>query len=234
VAQLISDIIKKNDHALRRNLLDFLKISPAANNLIGKLFEVHCIREMSRKFEGKVRPLDVDQSGFTLTLTEGAFKQTAVNTESIDGYFEDGHRIYFFQMTVSDSHPVKVRGLKNALQELGKLDSIETLDMRLIFVVPESQIDFKKQQITLPDLTSGMKSNVTQIQGIGARRAGKLAAKKIYTVESYVKAVNDIINERSRSTKGLDELVWNRENESKLRLLENIHQYLLVMKGSEW
>jgi hypothetical protein len=39
VAQLISDTIKKNDHALRRNLLDFLKISPGANNLIGELFQ---------------------------------------------------------------------------------------------------------------------------------------------------------------------------------------------------
>ena len=189
---------------------------------------------MSRKFEGKVRPLDVDKSGFELALTEGSFKQTAVNTESIDGYFEDGNRIYFFQMTVSDSHPVKVRVLKNALQELGKLDSIETLDMRLIFVVPESQIDFKKQRITLPDLTSGMKSNVTQIRGIGAKRAGKLAAKNIYNAESYAEAVNDKKNERYRGTKGLDELVWNQNNESKLRLLANIDQYLLVMQGSEW
>jgi hypothetical protein len=55
-----------------------------------------------------------------------------------------GNLIYFFQMTHADSHPVKVTGLGDALQEQGKLDSIETLDVRLIFVVPESQVDLTR------------------------------------------------------------------------------------------
>jgi predicted flap endonuclease-1-like 5' DNA nuclease len=90
--------------------------------------------------------------------------------------------------------------LKNALQELGKLDSIETLDMRLIFVVPESQIDFKKQRITLPDLTSGLQSNVTQIHGIGAAHAAALAYENIYDVEGLAKKSNDERSNRRRGT----------------------------------
>lgn len=242
VTDIIAETIEKNDKALRGTLLTWLKNSASAKSLVGKLFEAHCIREMSGSFTRIIRSLGPEQSELKLTLAPGHFKPTAFNTPAIDGFYDGGSSFDFFQMTVSDSHPVKATGLRDFLHERGKLDSLRNLKIRLIFVVPESQASFMRQLITTPDLTTGTKANVTQVPGISSARAAALARENVYDVdalkrkrnETNIAVGNAVSSRRLRGRSDLEKFMWNQETQEELKLLSQIDQYVLVMPGSEW
>ena len=242
VTDIIAETIEKNDKALRLSLLTWLKNSPSAKSFVGKLFEAHCIREMSGGFSRSMRSLGPERSELKLTLPPGSFIPTAFNATAVDGFYDGGSSFDFFQMTVSDSHPVKATGLRDILQERGQLDSLRNLTIRLIFVVPESQASFTKQRITTPDLTSGTKANVTQVPGISCTRAAALARENVYDVDGLKRkrdgtneaGGNSVPSRRLRGMSDLDKFMWNMATQNELELLSQIQQYVLVMPGSEW
>ena len=140
---------------------------PFASAARGQIFELWAHKHLSRGGTFKIKQLHDDSAGgeSELTLPEMEcltfsglddlkekhsqastkplyLEPTKVNFEAVDSISENKA----FQMTVSHSHPVKMKGLKEIMDSTGTADNF-----KLYFVVPDDvyrqQDAFKKKQV---------------------------------------------------------------------------------------
>ena len=227
------------DDMNRSTFVRWLKYDSQAKCLVGRLFEAFSIEKLSREYSSDVRPLGTlspTHKSFTLRIEDGQFVKAPMGAESVDGLFQDKNTVYFFQITTSLSHAVNANGLKFQLKVLGfNKENYRQLDLRLIFVVPESIAkNFKRQKIPVADLGAGMGTNVSRIAGIGQAHASRLARKGILDAKDLQQGIQrDPALAQAYQAK-FDSFLEDLSNSELLASLAEIPQYLLVMSGKYW
>ena len=97
--------------------------------------------------------VNADLSEFVTSNPDKSFYfiPTQVNAPSIDsiGYDAKSKTYYFFQITISKSHPLKSAPISSLIKSL----NISINDVRLLFIVPESSYNSFPRQTLVPKLS---------------------------------------------------------------------------------
>lgn len=225
----IQECIGNRNDEERRRFVDMIKAEPLVAPLVGHMFEAECRRFLSRGGEFCVFPLSNGVNAFRLKLKEGDFKATDVaNFPAIDGYFfDEGLKcLYCFQMTIAQNHPVKIGGFKIMLEFLGLTKLYDSIDIRLIFLVPEGMEDFKMQGYDRTEPIH-IDSDVSLVDGIGPKFTEQLNKQGICTIRDLLVASD--ANKIHKKYTRLVSLCREQLNEDSclVEKLARIPQYLI-------
>ncbi|EHS62640.1 uncharacterized protein PGTG_22635 [Puccinia graminis f. sp. tritici CRL 75-36-700-3] len=158
--QVATEMSKRYEQELRINILNLLRDCPDGSNFRGMLFEMHAQNVLQEGGTFQVRPLGEGdpRSGQNIKITfPVAERRTFKTYEEVDLRTDvfwrpcsatlasiDSLRgpANFFQITVSNTHPIKHQGLSKALELVDKSES----SRRLYFVVPSNIYSTYKHQ----------------------------------------------------------------------------------------
>jgi hypothetical protein len=158
--QVATEMSKRYEQELRFNILNMLRYCPDGSNFRGMLFEMHAQNVLQEGGTFQVRPLGEGdpRSGQNIKITfpvaerrtfktyeevnlhtDVFWKPCSPTLASIDSLRGPAN---FFQITVSNTHPIKHQGLSKALELVDKSES----SRRLYFVVPSNIYSTYKHQ----------------------------------------------------------------------------------------
>ncbi|CAK5181390.1 unnamed protein product [Aphanomyces euteiches] len=129
------------------------------------------------------------ETNFTLEMVFRNVYQmpTSQSSKSIDSYILSTNRLFLFQITISNNHPVNSEGLVDFFAKLGLVNKIKQNPnfVQLIFVVPDGMRDtYSRQNLNsqdVPSMRDLMAADVVTIPRIGPVLRQKLNKKNIFT-----------------------------------------------------
>ncbi|KAI3658662.1 hypothetical protein MP638_006726 [Amoeboaphelidium occidentale] len=177
------------------------------------------------------RPLHnpLNSGSSQIQIPEGSYVHPNIkNFESIDGYYynERQKKLYLFQITRSNNHPVNGAGIIKFVQSMGLAGDNE-VKICIVFVIPKDLTNFKVQNIIkLPVLKDN--NSVSDIRGIGPAGTKELNDNSIFTVLELKRAIDSGNNVALKYSRHLRNVL---EIENHNGLLDTIDQDLLVTEG---
>ncbi|KAI3661901.1 hypothetical protein MP638_005942 [Amoeboaphelidium occidentale] len=198
VAHKVYANIDDKSEEKRKVLIKELKGTSHAGSFLGWMFEEYCKDMLSKSGTYTLRPLLDKKSKSSATAgsiklvipkNNGYIHAATKNYKAIDGYYygKRNKTLYLFQMTLSNSHPVKGSGIIEHIAKMG-LSWVAGLKVYLVFVVSKGMRNFKKQKIELEKRFSS-KSDLTVLKGVGPVGAKELSDEGIETVKEFLEAV---------------------------------------------
>jgi hypothetical protein len=228
------------DQEKRMELTRWLRGNSECGPLLGHLFE-------SRFEEIATRGCTVTLQSFTgnesieLGIVANKYRPSpTTNFPDVDGsYFDEiTGFFYFFQCTVSDTHPVNAMRIIDSCEALVKEDAnaVDFSKLRLVFVVPKSNGLGQRQAINYRyGRQLSAFDSVKEINGLGTNSAEKLAQLNVRTIselQAFI-ATNPVDEAGQKFIFNLRRLLSEYEADIKLELkypgLENIPQFKVEM-----
>ncbi|KAJ3268283.1 hypothetical protein HDV01_003214 [Terramyces sp. JEL0728] len=233
IARMVDECIIDKSDSKRNELVQWLKGSSKCTTLIGWLFEGYSNKVLSAGGDFTINPLLTSLIQFNLHLDAGDYRPAKTdNCESLDGYYLDGSQkiLYLFQMTRNYIHPVKANGIIKLFESMNLNKKPQEIEVRLIFVVPRSMGDYKKQMINMDDVSKGILSDVAKVRGIGPKSLSILAGKGITTVQQLEIGLKKD-NSLKRFENNYNLFMKDFNSASDWKFLADIPQYVLELAG---
>jgi len=249
---LLAGRLKMRLDDFRQILMMWLDGSDKGSSIAGFFFELFVHERLSDGGQFEIRSLD-DSSRSTIDINQTIGQYSRFNKSSIqDEIFEYIYRIpkaskfpsidlfilteksvLMFQITRSESHPVKSSGLVSLLQPLGQLNDEQenSLSAQLIFVVPKGMGDkYKRQDIEYLEELTGTDLGFVEcekIPGIGSKKNKKLKDLGIENCAQLIEAYNRGEEKVGFVRSAVENLISSRVNATKAEALRRIPQYVI-------
>jgi hypothetical protein len=254
IDHMLAERLKQKLNDNRKVLMMWLDGSDKGSSFAGFLFEQFVHERLLDGGQFEMRSLsnssrsmiDINQtigqySRFkTNFLLDNIFKYVyqipeVPNYPSIDSFMITENAVLMFQITMSESHPVKLSGLVILLDSLGQLDDNQEnpLLAQLIFVVPKGMGEnYRKQDIQFLEalVATNLESvGCKEIPGIGAKKSARLKDLGIENCTQLIDAYNRGEEEVQFVSSAVRNLIRSRVNATKVEALQNIPQYVIEL-----
>jgi hypothetical protein len=252
IDQMLAERLNQNLNDNRKLLMKWLDGSDKGSSFAGFLFDKFAHERLLDGGQFEMRSLsnssrsmiDINQtigqySRFKPNfLLDDIFKYVyqipeVPNYPSIDSFMISENAVLMFQITMRESHPVKLSSLVTLLDSLGQLDDDQEnpLLAQLIFVVPKGMGEnYRKQDIQFLEAlvaTNLETVRCKEIPGIGSKKNARLKDLGIENCKQLIDAHYRGEEEVQFVSMAIENLIRSRVNASKVEALQRIPQFVI-------
>jgi hypothetical protein len=227
VDSMIRNRIAQKNEEKHEDFVLMIRGCPTLSQVRGVMFENFAHFRFSKGGSFELSAMDENYKDFRLTWSIGAYQAMKPGCESVDGAVVVDDVVYFFQMTVSDNHPVNAHGILEQLKQLARFDRFihGTQKVCLVFVRPsDSQSGFKRQPINMVEYVDEA-SPVAKIKKMRKTWITELARQNVKSIKHLI----DFAEEGDKYSGIVNEFLARNANAAFNDLVCAIPQYELKL-----